>query len=143
MKRILAMLIAIMAIGAVTAPQSYAAQKKDKTEAIADGPAITFFDREYDFGNIRENGGPVTHEFEFINTGNEPLVIISATASCGCTRPKYPTEPIKPGKKGVIRVTYLPEGRPGEFYKSVKVRTNAKKSKKFALKIRGTVIPAK
>lgn len=142
MKRILIILITLVTLG-VTVPQVCAAPKKDKTEAKAEGPAITFFDREYDFGNIREDGGPVTHEFEFMNTGDAPLIIISATASCGCTRPKYPTEPIKPGKKGVIRVTYLPEGRPGEFYKSVKVRTNATKAKKFSLRICGTVIPEK
>lgn len=80
-------------------------------------------------------------EFPFVNDGDTPLVIISATASCGCTQPKYPTEPIKPGKKGVIKVTYLPQGRPGEFDKLIKVRTNAKNGKKVSLKITGVVVP--
>jgi hypothetical protein len=71
------------------------------------------------------------------------LVIVSATASCGCTKPVYPTDPIKPEKKGKLKVTYNPSGRPGEFNKTIKVRTNAPKSKRVSLKITGTVIPAK
>lgn len=97
--------------------------------------------KSHDFGTINENGGSVSHEFEFVNTGDKPLVIISATASCGCTRPKYPQEPIKPGKSAKIKVTYLPKGRPGEFDKAVKVRTNDPKNKKITLKIKGVVVP--
>ena len=48
---------------------------------------------------------------------------------------------MKPGGKGVIKVTYLPKGRPGEFEKTVKVRTNSKKNKKVVLKISGVVVP--
>ena len=104
--------------------------------------AITFTGaKTHDFGNVRESGGPVRCEFTFTNTGDSPLVIVSAKASCGCTQPKYPTDPIKPGGKGTIRVTYLPQGRPGEFDKAVKVRTNAANGKKITLKISGTVIP--
>lgn len=103
---------------------------------------ITFTgQKKHDFGTVKEEGGPVTTEFVFTNTGDTPLVIISANASCGCTHPKYPTDPIKPGGKGVIKVTYLPKGRPGEFNKSIKVRTNAKNAKKVTLKISGVVIP--
>ncbi|MDE6396418.1 MAG: DUF1573 domain-containing protein [Muribaculaceae bacterium] len=105
------------------------------------GPAITLREKSYDFGIVAENGGPISHEFEFKNTGTEPLIIVSATASCGCTRPTYPTAPIKPGETGKIKVTYLPAGRPGEFNKAVKIRTNAKSTKKFSLKISGTVKP--
>ena len=93
------------------------------------GAAISLASKSYDFGNIRESAGPVTTEFEFVNTGDAPLVIISAVASCGCTRPVYPQAPVKPGKSGKIKVTYNPAGRPGEFTKTVKVRTNAKKDK--------------
>ncbi|MBQ9219235.1 MAG: DUF1573 domain-containing protein [Muribaculaceae bacterium] len=101
----------------------------------------TFTSRVHDFGVIKEEGGPVTTEFEFTNTGKRPLLIIDATASCGCTRPEYPTKPIKPGKKGRIKVTYSPLGRPGAFRKSVKVRTNGD-PKTATLTIEGTVTPS-
>lgn len=120
---------------------AHATQADKKEQATKKGPEITFAEKQYNFGYIPESGGPVSHFFEFTNTGDAPLVIISATASCGCTRPTYPTEPIAPGKKGKIKVTYLPEGRPGEFDKVVKVRTNVKESKKISLKISGSVTP--
>lgn len=129
MKRYLSLLmIALVTVAALAA---------DKPK-----PAITFEQRVHDFGLVAEDGGPVRVEFEFANTGDAPLVIVSATASCGCTRPSFTTDPVKPGKKGKVRVTYLPKGRPGEFDKTVKVRTNDPKQKNVRLRIRGTVVPA-
>ncbi len=103
---------------------------------------IEFPSKVHDFGSIREDGGPVSCEFEFTNTGDANLVIVSAKAQCGCTRPEFPQKPVAPGKKGKIKVTYAPLGRPGAFEKTVTVVTNGK-PKKVALKIRGTVIPKK
>lgn len=100
----------------------------------------TFTVKKHDFGNIQEANGPVSCTFEFTNTGNKPLLIIDATASCGCTRPEFPTKPIKPGKKGKIKVTFSPIGRPGAFKKTVKVKTNGKE-RNTNLRIEGTVIP--
>lgn len=115
------------------------AEKKDKSEK---SPAVVaFVKKSHDFGNIKENGGPVSYEFVFTNEGESPLVIVSATASCGCTMPRYPKAPIAPGKSEKIRVTYLPKGRPGEFSKSVRVRTNDPKNKKITLHISGVVVP--
>ncbi|MCM1449334.1 MAG: DUF1573 domain-containing protein [Clostridiales bacterium] len=109
--------------------------------AWAAGPGIEFAENSYNFGNIEEDGGPVSHEFVFTNTGDEPLVIMSVTASCGCTKPEFSSKPVKPGKSGKIKVTYLPTGRPGEFNKNVRVKTNAQRPKRVTLKISGVVIP--
>ncbi|MCH5229185.1 MAG: DUF1573 domain-containing protein [Muribaculaceae bacterium] len=103
---------------------------------------IKFSETVHDFGNIREDGGPVTYEFTFTNEGKQPLTITSARAECGCTRPEYPREEIAPGESGVIKVTYNPLGRPGGFTKVVTVRCSGNPGK-VSLKIRGTVIPAK
>ena len=102
----------------------------------------TFEVKNHDFGTIKEANGPVSCTFEFTNTGDKPLLIIDATASCGCTRPEYPTKPIKPGKKGKIKVTYSPIGRPGAFKKTVKIKTNGKE-RTTTLRIEGAVIPKK
>jgi hypothetical protein len=112
--------------------------------ALADGKQAeaTFEVKSHDFGTIKEEGGPVSCYFEFTNTGDKPLLIIDATASCGCTRPEYPSKPIKPGKKGKIKVTYSPIGRPGAFKKTVKVKTNGKE-RTITLRIVGAVIPKK
>ena len=102
----------------------------------------TFEVKSHDFGTIQEAKGPVSCTFEFTNTGDKPLLIIDATASCGCTRPEYPSKPIKPGKKGKLKVTYSPIGRPGAFKKTVKVKTHGKE-RSTTLRIEGTVIPKK
>lgn len=106
-------------------------------------PDIAFTKTVHDFGVFPEDGGPVSCTFEFTNTGDAPLLILNASASCGCTRPDYPKKPVKPGKKDKITVTYNPNGRPGEFSKSVTVRTNVKGKKKVTLKIKGNVTPSK
>lgn len=103
---------------------------------------IMFEQTDHDFGTIAEQGGPVSFEFEFMNTGDLPLMVLNASASCGCTRPDYPKKPIMPGRKEKIKVTYLPAGRPGEFDKTITVKTNATgKNKKSTLRIRGFVNP--
>lgn len=128
------LLVGLVAIGCAFAMEA----KKDKKDA---GEArIQFEEDSYNFGNIKERGGSVSHEFGFINTGNGKLVIVDATAECGCTRPEYPKNPISPAKKGKIKVTFNPIGRPGSFTKVVTVKTNGH-PKKVRLKIKGTVIP--
>ncbi len=108
--------------------------------AFADS-CISFENKTHDFGLIKEKGGAVSHEFVFTNTGDTPLVIIKAKADCGCTRPTIPLEPIAPGESATIKVKFLPDGRPGEFIKTIRVTTNDPKHKKVRLKISGSVIP--
>lgn len=106
-----------------------------------DGKAMAKFDEQvYNFGAVKEKGGPVSHNFNFVNIGNGNLVILDARAECGCTRPEYPDKPVAPGKKGKVKVTFNPIGRRGTFEKVVTLRTNGRPGK-VRLKIRGTVVP--
>ena len=66
---------------------------------------IKFTTNTHDFGTIQEKDGDVTTRFEFTNTGDSPLLITRATATCGCTSPEYPKKPLRPGEKGEIVVT--------------------------------------
>lgn len=102
------------------------------------GAAISAPEEQFDFGTIKEANGPVTHAFTLKNVGNAPLVITRASASCGCTKPKFSTEPIAPGKSTKIEVTYNPAGRPGQFVKTVAVYSNGKEGA-FILRIKGVV----
>src|SRR6476620_6701837 len=70
-----------------------------------DLPKFTFETEEHDFGTITE-GEKVSFAFKFKNTGTADLFIRSASGSCGCTVPEYPKEAIKPGKEGIINVTF-------------------------------------
>jgi len=94
----------------------------------------------FDFGNVKEADGPVSHVFKLKNTGEAPLVITSANASCGCTTPEWTKEPIAPGKSGEIKVTYNVVGRPGQFTKTINVVSNVKTGT-YVLTIKGNVIP--
>ncbi len=108
--------------------------------AMAQKPVISFDEKSYDFGKVKEEDGKITHVFDFVNKGNSPLVINRAQAQCGCTTPVWTTYPIEPGKKGTITVTYNPQGRPGNFTKSITVYSNATEEQ-FILTIHGEVIP--
>ena len=88
---------------------------------------IKFDKLTHNFGTFSEKAATVTCVFNFTNTGDEPLIINQAVASCGCTVPEYTKTPVKPGEKGEIKVTYNGAGKfPGHFKKSITVRTNGK-----------------
>ena len=108
--------------------------------AMAQEAVITFEKSTHDFGKINEADGRVTTVFEFKNEGMAPLVLTQVRASCGCTTPKYTSEPIEPGQTGQITVTYNPNGRPGRFQKTVTVTSNATEPT-TRLYIKGEVIP--
>ena len=102
---------------------------------------IKFENEAHDFTTITE-GTQASHNFKFVNTGKEPLVLSNVQASCGCTTPSWPKEPIMPGKSGVITATFNSTGRPGNLTKSITVTSNAKSGIK-SLTIKGNVEQAK
>lgn len=85
---------------------------------------MVFDSYTYDFGNIREVDGDVSHTFRFTNEGTLPLVINSVGVSCGCTYPQFSKEPVLPGKGGEMKITFDPTNRPGKFEKVINVATN-------------------
>ncbi|HCY24836.1 MAG TPA: hypothetical protein DHU80_01260, partial [Cryomorphaceae bacterium] len=76
----------------VVALFGFAAQAQEQP---ADGAQINFEQKVINYGKI-EKGGNGSRVFKFKNEGNEPLVLNSVRASCGCTTPKWTREPIAP-----------------------------------------------
>ena len=121
---------------------------KAVAQTIEKGAKIEFSKETHDYGTIKYEGDPYC-EFEFKNTGDEPLIISNAKGSCGCTVPEWPKEPIAPGAKGVISVKYDTK-RPGAINKSVTITSNAingsfdatTKTSTNILRIKGNVLPA-
>ncbi len=101
-------------------------------------PKIEFDKMEHNFGTFSESNGIQTTTFEFTNKGGSPLIINQVNASCGCTTPEWTREPVAPGNKGVVKVSYNPANRPGAFSKTVTVRSNAE-NPMVVLTISGTV----
>lgn len=60
---------------------------------------------KHDFGKIKQ-GTPVSYYFEITNISDKPIVVENTRASCGCTTPEKPTEPIMPGATGKVKVIY-------------------------------------
>lgn len=85
---------------------------------------LLFRETVHDFGSVPEKGGPVEHEFGFINNTGQTLVLVKVEASCGCTTPEWSREPIPAGKPGFVRARFDPEGRPGFFRKNITITTS-------------------
>ncbi len=102
------------------------------TDAVAPKAEVRQAEIKFDtlrinLGTFSEKDGEQKCSFSFTNTGNAPLVINQAFASCGCTVPTYTKDPVKPGGKGTIDVTYNGRGKlPGHFSKTISIRSNAK-----------------
>jgi len=107
--------------------------------AMSQKAVISFNEKSHDFGKVKEEDGKITYVFDFVNRGNSPLVVSNVKPSCGCTTPTWTKEPIEPGKKGIITVTYNPSGRPGPFTKTITVSSNATEEQ-VVLNISGEVI---
>jgi hypothetical protein len=105
------------------------------------GANISFKTKVHDFGQIPESNRTATCSFTFTNKGTGPLVIHKAIASCGCTTPIYPKEPIAPGASGEIKVTYNTVGRPNAFHKTITIYSNDIDTPNVVLIIKGNVIP--
>jgi len=103
-------------------------------------PHASFKATTHDFGKIKEIDGPVSHNFQFTNTGSVPLIIRDVNASCGCTSPSWTKEPILPGKTGFIKATFNPKGRRNNFNKTITIKSNAENSV-VVLKITGNITP--
>ncbi|MPR35722.1 DUF1573 domain-containing protein [Cytophagaceae bacterium SJW1-29] len=102
-------------------------EKKDKnsTAGLQEKiPVLAMQDSTtYQFGEIKE-GEIVEHAFKFKNGGQFPLIINNVTASCGCTIPEWPREPIAPNEEAAIMVRFNSKGKPGPQVKTITVYAN-------------------
>lgn len=102
------------------------------------------FDRtRIDIGTVRRDAGPVHMEFTMVNHSQQPVAILSARASCGCTTPEAQARPVMPGDSTVIKVNFITSSQSGEIAKEVtlKLRRADGKSEKVNLEFSGVVVP--
>jgi hypothetical protein len=103
----------------------FAFQSFAQTTEKSSGPVITWDKKTHDFGDIVQ-GDKVDHTYYFTNTGNEPLLITNVQVSCGCTTPKgWPRDPIPPGGKGELSISFNSAGKMGKQNKTVTIVSNA------------------
>ncbi len=139
------LIIALMCLSAGFAGFNTSAYAQAPQTATTDpnGPKFSFKDGDtFDFGTVTE-GPNAEHKFNFRNAGKSPLIISNASASCSCTVPAWPKEPVLPGKTGDVTVSFTTKGHVGPFIKDVYIQSNAMKgNERYTIHIKGTVVAA-
>lgn len=140
MKTLKITLLALVAI-AFFSTEAVAQEKKPEITttpaALKPTTPVKWKEEVFDFGEIKK-GVPVSHDFSFVNTTKQTVIISTVKPSCGCTATNYTKTPIKPGEKGTITATFNAAAA-GPFSKSVTVNLNEGEAPKI-LTIKGKVI---
>lgn len=144
MKTIKIALIAVMGIfvsttGFAQEAKSVAAKPAMTTTPAPKKPAspVEWKETTHDFGEIKK-GTPVSHNFTFVNTTKQTVIITNVKAACGCTATDYTKTPVKPGETAYVKATYN-AATVGSFSKTVNVTLNEDESPK-TLTIKGKVL---
>ena len=104
----------------------------ENTEPSATADNLVLRETEFDFGKIPQ-GKPVTHIFEFTNTGTTPLALENVQTSCGCTTPVWSRDTVNAGNSSQIKVGYNAANE-GPFNKTITVYWNGGQSKQITIK---------
>ena len=134
MKKILLTIIVAFLVAPVFAQTSTAPAPQKKAEDY-----IKFKETKFNFGKIKQ-GTPVTHDFDFSNISTGVVVIENATASCGCTTPKWPQQPITKGSADKITAGFNAAAA-GPFTKEIYVKIKGVDIP-YPITITGEVVPS-
>lgn len=108
---------------------------------MAQNATLTFEAPRHDFQTIKEDGGTVAHTFSCINNSTEPIVILSVSGGCSCTKANFSKKPILPAQKSTIEVIFDPMNQiEGNFIRKVIVSTS---KGNIPLTISGHIVPRK
>lgn len=114
-----------------------AAQERTTKQAGTDSAGFTLDRTEHDFGQVTQ-GDTVTTVFK-VKAGDGPVVLLSATTDCGCTRAEFPKRPLRPGDTAQVKVIFAAKDK-GNFYKTVRLHLHAGGRDRTAeVRVRGTV----
>lgn len=131
-------LFAGLSLASCSGSNSGESASTESTAANGKLPVFTLSEEStYDFGKVTD-GEIVEKSFAFKNTGEAPLVISNISASCGCTTPEWPKDPIAPGGESNILVKFNSTGKPGPQNKTVTITANTEPSV-IELHIKGIV----
>lgn len=125
-------------IGLGAQTQATAAQEKNSSNKETAGPKAEWNTLVVDLGNVVRMT-KTDAEFLLTNTGDQPLIITNARASCGCTNLRYSREPIPPGETVAVQVTFNGSGS-GSTRKTITVYTNDPKTATTILAFTANVV---
>jgi hypothetical protein len=115
------------------------ATASDSAPEEASRPVLAFDDTLVSFGVVSE-GHVFTHTFSFVNEGPGMALIADVSTTCGCTVPKtWPRDPLAPGDRGEVEVSFDTHEKSGEQDKVVSVVANTEPGV-IRLHLVGTVV---
>ncbi len=100
-------------------------------------PSLEFADTVCCLGRIAVGSGSHECRFEFTNRSDSTVSIVGALSTCGCTVPTYSKQPLAPGQKGVVTVTYDATGRPAGAIDKVITLITTGQPERIGLRITG------
>lgn len=100
-------------------------------------PHMSITEAKKSFGFV-QRGTVVKNDYEIVNTGNQPLLINDVEIACSCTTVDFPKQPVLPGQKAVIAVSFNTTTVWGRQDRTVLVNSNDPKGP-YKLRYKGTV----
>lgn len=91
--------------------------------AVAAVSPLTWKSTSLDLGEVQA-GESIPVSFEFTNESDEPVTILGAKGSCGCTEVSHPKAAIAPGESAEISAKFSSK-KAGAFKKNIKITTSA------------------
>lgn len=101
---------------------------------LKSGAEFSFSHKNHDFVDTKE-GIVLSHDYHFVNSGSTPLIISGYEVECSCTKITFPKQPVLPGEKGVIKLTFDTEGKYGFQSRQIQIISNAKKRTKLSFRV--------
>ena len=132
------LLLFTLNITAQDLPFSDLPQPEPQSDTLTPTAIMEFVEPIYDFGEVEE-GTRVSHVFTFTNTSDEPLILLDAKGSCGCTVPQWPREPIMPGETASLTVEFNSKNKYGKRNQKVTITANTQPPQTF-LYLQGEVL---
>jgi hypothetical protein len=102
-------------------------------------PNLQIPEPKFDFGEVFQ-GEKVLHEFEFVNQGDEPLLVDRVTSSCGCTAVLVSEKNLAPGSKGKLQANFDSSRFNGSVSKTIYLYSNDPLRPVMQLSIQGKVL---
>jgi hypothetical protein len=106
--------------------------------AIFAQPQLKFADSKKSFGFVKK-GEVVSIEFDFINSGDEPLIITNAIVECSCTTVDLPNQPVMPKEMAKITIHFDTKSVYDRQGRIVEIISNAKIPKQ-KIRFKGVVL---
>ncbi|MES2761602.1 MAG: DUF1573 domain-containing protein [Bacteroidota bacterium] len=101
-------------------------------------PHLKFTDSKKNFGFVKK-GEVVKMDFEFTNTGNQPLLISAANVECSCTTVEFPKQPVMPAQTGTLTVNFDTKSVYDRQDRTVEIVSNAKTAQQ-KIRFKGVVL---